>query len=52
MKDFLKVLVAVIPLVKQLLKGIRKAKDEKDKQRVLKIINGELVDDFNKLIRK
>lgn len=52
MKDFIKILLAVIPLIKELMNGIKKAKDEKQKQKVLKIINDELVDDFNKLIRK
>ncbi len=52
MKDTLKIIAALIPLGKSIFKSIKKAKDEKEKQKILEALRTSNIVDLNKLLSK
>lgn len=52
MKDFFKIIGAVVSLINNLVKASKKAKDEKEKQDLLRAIRDGDIDSINRTLNK
>ena len=50
MKDVLKVILALLPLVKDLIRSVRKTKDKNEKQEIIKTLRDRDLDKLRRLI--